>query len=68
MPKTWEQLTPEEKIDDLRNDVVKLFEEARAARRERQVLGESIGRVDAKLTEVAKAVFDLQKRLGSGQP
>jgi hypothetical protein len=63
MPKTWEQLSQSEKIEDLRRDMLRIYSAVNA-------LATDVGRTwsftretSAKLSEVAKAVGALEGRL-----
>jgi hypothetical protein len=67
MAKTWDQLTPEEKIEDLRRDVVNLFDALNASNRARALVATHVDEAKSLAREAIAAVKELNKRLDSGQ-
>jgi hypothetical protein len=62
MGKKWEELTPDEKVEDLRRDVVRLFTAVNGALDElRRVSGET-SQAQNLASEVAKAVQALERQ------
>ena len=68
MPKTWEQLTEPEKIEDLRRDVVRLFDILTHLRNDVARVWGAAQENQTKLFEVAKAVEELENRLPEANP
>lgn len=61
MPKTWEQMTDAEKIQDLRNDIKRLFKVVSDIS---FLHSEAFHRADQKASEVAKEIENLKKKMG----
>ena len=62
-PKTWQELTPAEKIEDLRRDVQKLFDVVNALSDDLRRTWNHSQKNEAKLSEVSKGVATLEGRL-----
>jgi polyhydroxyalkanoate synthesis regulator phasin len=71
MPKTWEQMTQAEKIEDLRRDVVTLFDAYNDMNRRLMagglVVGQRLEQVQKTLNEVGEKLAALEDRLNSGE-
>lgn len=65
MPKTWEQLTDQEKIEDLRRDMMRIFEAVRDLNHRLAFVGQNLGRVEMIALEAAKEVAELKAQLSS---
>ena len=62
MPKTWDQMSDPERIQDLRRDVVRLFDAINDLNHRLGSLGANLGRVETIAREAAKAVEKLTNR------
>lgn len=62
MPKTWEQMTQAERIEDLRNDIKTIFSTLNEIRTEQQNLAFRLNGAVSLVSEVADAVKKLEKR------
>jgi hypothetical protein len=62
-PKTWEQLSQSEKIDDLRRDVVRLFAEVSSVNSRMSFMGGHIGRIETMASKALKEVEALKEKL-----
>lgn len=60
MPKTWEDLTTEEKIEDLRRDMKRVFSIVDGLN---HTLTRALHQMDRQASEVAKEIADLKKKL-----
>jgi chromosome segregation ATPase len=61
MPKTWEQLTQTEKIEDLRRDLIKTMERVNQLDRHSDALERGISEIASKLDGLARRVSALEK-------
>lgn len=64
--KTWDKMTSPEKIEDLRSDVVRLFDVLNVATGDIRRCWNLAQQNQSKLTEVAKAVEELKGRFPTG--
>lgn len=63
MAKTWEQMTQAEKIEDLRRDVVRLFDAYNDLSRRLTAGSAHIGQLSTIASEAYRAVEELKARL-----
>jgi hypothetical protein len=67
MPKTWEKMTQAEKIEDLRHDVVRLFDAYNDLDRRLmaggQVVGQHLGQLETSAKEGANKIRALEETL-----
>jgi len=61
MAKTWEHLTASEKIEDLREDVQKLYSAARQADGSITAFRTQFARIEAKINEMATDIASLKE-------
>ena len=67
MPKTWEQMTQAEKIEELRRDFVTLLNAYNDLTRRLEASAGHLGQAVTTANEAAGAVAVLQARLNSGE-
>jgi DNA-binding ferritin-like protein len=59
MPRTWEKMTQEEKIEDLRNDVKSIFRHLNDLTQTQHAIAKRLGEIASLANEVAKKVEHL---------
>jgi hypothetical protein len=67
-PKTWDRLTDPEKIEDLRRDMLKIYDVFNSLAADVQRTWNAVQQTNAKLTEVSKAMAGLEARLPKATP
>jgi hypothetical protein len=67
MPKTWDQMTQAEKIEDLRRDVLMLIDALNGTRRSSELLANHIDDAKNKANSALKAVAELQAQRGNSR-
>jgi hypothetical protein len=65
MSKTWDEMSQSEKIEDLRRDVVRLFDAYNDLSRRLAAAGTHLGRIETIATEAAKSAEELKARLST---
>ena len=60
--KLWNEFSLEEKVEDLRSDVAKLFSIDEEFSHKNHIFVDAIGQVHARLDDIAKSIEKLEKR------
>jgi hypothetical protein len=60
MPKSWDQMTDVERVDDLRRDVIRIFAALQGLDNRMAFLGQNLGQVERIATRAAAAVEELK--------
>ena len=63
MAKTWDEMTTEEKVEDLRRDVKTIMDAVNSSNEAQRELSKDHRRVSNMLAEVAKAVEEIERKV-----